>query len=67
MKELRRNEWVSVNQAAQRLATNPMRIYQWVHRYAVPKRGNGYLFLALERIEFGMRHPELKELIDLSG
>lgn len=57
MKQLRRNEWVTVGQAAARLATNVMRIYQWVHRYPVPKRGDQYLFLRLEEIEYGMRHP----------
>lgn len=55
--ELRRNEWVTIGQAAQRLGVEETRVRQWIHRNktAVARKGRLVLYLHVEEIEARMR------------
>lgn len=57
MKQLRRNEWVSISEAATRLATNEACIRQWIHRNKtdVARKGTLVLFAHIEEIEARIR------------
>lgn len=57
-RELRRNEWVTIAQAATRLATNHWRIRKWIEREKVPRKGNTYLFRVIEEIDDRIRHSD---------
>lgn len=64
---LRRNEYVTISQAATRLATNEARVRQWIHRHGVTKKGRTYLFRQLEQIEYVIRHPEQRGSLTIAG
>jgi hypothetical protein len=56
VKELRRNEWVTIGLAARRLNTNTAVIRQWLHRNkAIARKGRLVLFLHVEETEAKMR------------
>jgi len=57
MKELRRNEWVTISEAAARLAVDQTRVRQWIHRNkTIARKGRLVLFLHIEETEARMRH-----------
>lgn len=55
MKEYLRNEWVTIEQAAERFATSAHRVRRWTERKPVSKRGGKFLYRELEEIEHAMR------------
>lgn len=54
-RELRRNEWVTIAEAAVRMATNEHRVRRWTERKPVNERNGKFLYRDLEQIEFGIR------------
>jgi hypothetical protein len=57
MKELRRNEWVTIATAATRLAVTQTLIRRWIHRYQLAPNPRGeYWFHNLVDIEHSTRH-----------
>jgi len=57
MKALRRNEWVTIGQAAQRLNVTTTLIRKWAHRYKLTPNPRGeYWFYNLSEIEHKTRH-----------
>lgn len=56
VKELRRNEWVTIGLAARRLNTSQAVIRQWLHRNkTIARKGRLVLFLHVEETEARMR------------
>ncbi len=54
-RELRRNEWVTIAEAAARMATSEHRIRRWTERKPINERFGKFLFRDLEEIEFAIR------------
>jgi transposase-like protein len=59
MKALRRNEWITIAEAAQRLNVDQTRIRQWIHRNKddIARKGPLLLYRDIEQIEARIRHP----------
>lgn len=57
MKEHRRNEWVTIAEAATRLAVTETLIRKWIQRYHIPANPRGeYWFHDLSEAEHRTRH-----------